>query len=239
MRHKVAARRVGGGCGNSRNAETGKESCWFLRGNRIVEVSSKNAEFRRESMVDANVLFAVVKRIAPDPSYGLVGEIGKRRNLCEDVLDVRGRHRVDVRYCVSGCRAVAARVVRGTNRDGQCATDLGLRGQFAARKGIVRDHAPPLLRIEEESLVFRDRAAHSEAEIVPAQRWAGNSKTIVEEVVCGHDVIAEKFVSTAVERIRARTGYYVDDSSGTAAVLGQIAGAQHFELRNGIDAGII
>ncbi len=62
-------------------------------------------------MIDPNVLFAIVKRIAPDPSYGLVGEIGKRRNLCEDILDVRRRHRVDVRYLGTGCRAVAACVV--------------------------------------------------------------------------------------------------------------------------------
>src|SRR5579864_5608967 len=111
MRHKVAARRIGRSRGGAWNAETGKEACWFLRGNRIVEVSSENAEFRREGMVDADVLFAVVKRIAPDPSYGLVGEIGKRRNLCEDVLDVRRRHRVDVRYRSPGRRAVAARVI--------------------------------------------------------------------------------------------------------------------------------
>src|SRR5438132_14420052 len=111
MRHKVASWGIGGSRGDTRNAETGEEARRFLRGNRIVEVSPENAEFRRESMVNPNILFAIVKCIAPDPGNGLVGSISELRKLCKDILDVRGRDWVDVCYRGSRCRAVAAGVV--------------------------------------------------------------------------------------------------------------------------------
>src|ERR1700756_3049512 len=176
-------------------------------------------------MVDLKSFLPEVEQVASGKTKGAIGS--RRGKLGVNVLDVSGccgikvgdlcgrgpntklRNRIDDRF--------------GADRGGE--RTLQLRAGWYARtgEGGVVDHAAPFLGVKEESISETgnaDRAAEGKAKIVVAQRGTAESLEVIEEVVGGEKVVAEKFVSAAMEGISSRTGDYVDLSAGAATEFG-------------------
>ena len=116
-------------------------------------------------------------------------------------------------------------------------------------KGIRNAIAPPFLGPEEEGLLLvvvvhvRDvyRSTDGVAEIV-LLIWRNDAgaagANAVEVVLRVEEVVAHKLISVAVECARAALGFDFDGTGSVATILRAVVRSQHFELCDGIDAGI-
>src|SRR5262249_55213205 len=97
----------------------------------------------------------------------------------------------------------------------------------------------PLHAAEEEELVFDDRAAEAEAEVVVAQRRTRHPARVVEEVVGVELVIAQELKGAAVELVIAAAGHDVDRRAGIAPVLRREIGGLDVDLADEVNAYVV
>src|SRR5262249_42895994 len=122
--------------------------------------------------------------------------------------------------------------IRQTSGRKVAAAHLG-RGRYVdwLRQDSLYD-AAPFIRAKEERLVLTNRSADRAAELVLAKfrlrRWKKCKWMRVQNVV------AEKFIETAVNRVRAGLRNDVHDRTRVAAVLGIERVADDSEFLNGI-----
>jgi hypothetical protein len=86
-----------------------------------------------------------------------------------------------------------------------------------------------------------NRTADRPAEIVIAEWRTIRDRVLlfVAPVIRVEHIVAEKLVQSAVKLGGSRAGDDVDLATGTASIFGVVVAAQHFELVDCVDAGIV
>src|SRR5262249_16486233 len=92
---------------------------------------------------------------------------------------------------------------------------------------------------EEEKLVFDDRTAEGETEVVETQRRLRDAVGVVDEGVGVEFVIAEELEGAAVEFVLAAARYDVNRGACVSPVFRREVGSLDVDLANEIDADVV
>ena len=163
-------------------------------------------------MIDANIFFAIVEDIPARPGQCLVGIIGSW-DLREDILHIRGGNRIEIRHLGALSRALSVRVVSCADGEWEGPTQLRLGWYLAAGERVVGDHSPPILGVEEESLVLPNWAVDGEAKIIPAQRRPLDLSEIIEIVIGLQNIVSKELIGAAMKGIGSGAGHDIDYAS--------------------------
>ena len=230
----TAAGCVGLGLWNQGDRAASEEAAGFLSRDGVVDPADVEVEALAEAVIDFEQFLTGVEAGADgeeDIECALVA-IGK---LGKDVVYVGLCNRVDAGDAGVGTDAVGPLDFDADGLGELAALELG-SGEEGV-ESVVGDHAAELVRPEEKSFVFDDRATEGVAEVIPAERGTGDVTEVVEEVVGGIGVVAIEPVDVAVEFVGTGAGDDVDLSGSTAPEFGGVCATESFEFGDGIDAG--